>query len=67
MGVGCYWEVYDMVRIYVRKRGKFGLKRLLRIVLLVWVEYMVEEVEVLVVKFRKEGYSMVMIGMIFCD
>ena len=54
-----------MARMYARKRGKSGSKRPL--VRADWVEYSGEEVEKLVVKLAKDGYSSAMIGTVLRD
>lgn len=51
--------------MYARKKGKSGSKKPLTKV--TWVEYSPEEVEQLVVKLGKEGYSSAMIGLILRD
>ncbi|HIQ49753.1 MAG TPA: 30S ribosomal protein S15 [Nanoarchaeota archaeon] len=54
-----------MARMYARKKGKSGSKKPLTKA--TWVEYTPEEVEQLVVKLAKEGYSSAMIGLILRD
>lgn len=54
-----------MARMYARKKGKSGSKKPLTKA--TWVEYSPEEVEQLVVKLAKEGYSSAMIGLILRD
>jgi small subunit ribosomal protein S15 len=54
-----------MARMYARKRGKSGSKKPLTKA--TWVEYKKEEVERLVCKLAKEGYSSAMIGLILRD
>lgn len=54
-----------MARMYARKKGKSGSKKPLTKA--TWVEYNAEEVEQLVVKLAKEGYSSAMIGLILRD
>lgn len=54
-----------MARMYARKKGKSGSKKPLTKA--TWVEYSAEEVEQLVVKLAKEGYSSAMIGLILRD
>ncbi|WP_297495880.1 30S ribosomal protein S15 [Thermococcus sp.] len=56
-----------MARIHARKRGKSGSKKPPRTAPPTWVEYTAEEVEGLVIKLRKEGYSAAMIGTILRD
>lgn len=66
-GAGRHREVYGMARIHARRRGKSGSKKPPRTAPPAWVEYTAEEVEGLVVKLRKEGYSAAMIGTILRD
>ncbi|NOZ82032.1 MAG: 30S ribosomal protein S15 [Candidatus Micrarchaeota archaeon] len=54
-----------MARMYARKRGKSGSTK--PVVKADWVEYSGEEVERLVVKLAKDGYSSAMIGTILRD
>lgn len=54
-----------MARMYARKKGKSGSKKPLTKA--TWVEYSAEEVEQLVLKLAKEGYSSAMIGLILRD
>jgi small subunit ribosomal protein S15 len=54
-----------MARMYARKKGRSGSKKPLTKA--TWVEYSPEEVEQLVVKLAKEGYSSAMIGLILRD
>ncbi|AEC51509.1 30S ribosomal protein S15P [Pyrococcus sp. NA2] len=56
-----------MARMHARKRGKSGSKRPPRTAPPIWLEYTVEDIENLVVKLRKEGYSTAMIGTILRD
>jgi small subunit ribosomal protein S15 len=56
-----------MARLHTYKRGKSGSKRPPRTTAPTWVEYTSEEVENLVIKLRKEGYSAAMIGTILRD
>ena len=54
-----------MARMYARKKGKSGSKKPLTKA--TWVEYSPEEVEQLVIKLAKEGYSSAKIGLILRD
>ncbi|MDD5416807.1 MAG: 30S ribosomal protein S15 [Candidatus Aenigmarchaeota archaeon] len=54
-----------MARMYARKRGKSGSKK--PIVSAKWVEYKKEDVERLVVKLAKDGYSIPKIGQTLRD
>jgi len=56
-----------MARMYARKRGKHGSKKPPIKVPPTWVKYKKEEVEKLVIKFAKEGYSTAMIGTLLRD
>ncbi len=56
-----------MARMHSRKRGKSGSKRPPRTAAPDWVTYSAKEVESLVLKLRKEGYTAAMIGMILRD
>lgn len=56
-----------MARMYARKRGKHGSKRPPVRIPPKWLTYKKEEVEKLVVKLAKEGYSSAMIGLILRD
>jgi len=53
--------------MHARKRGKSGSKRPYRVVAPNWVEYPAEEVEGLVKKLAKEGYTQSMIGTVLRD
>ncbi|MBC7095668.1 30S ribosomal protein S15 [Thermococcus sp.] len=56
-----------MARLHARKRGKSGSKKPPRTAPPTWVDYTAEEVENLVVKLRKDGHSVAMIGTILRD
>jgi len=56
-----------MARMHSRKRGKSGSTRPARLEKPVWVEYSAEEVENLVVKLARKGFSTSMIGVILRD
>ncbi len=54
-----------MARMHARKKGKSGSTK--PVTKATWVEYKPEEVEQLVVKLAKEGYTSAMIGQILRD
>lgn len=54
-----------MARIYARKKGKSGSKKPDRKA--TWVTYSPEEVEKLVIKFRKQGLQTAKIGLLLRD
>jgi len=56
-----------MARMHTRKHGRAGSKRPLRETKPSWVTMGKEEVEQLVIKLRKEGYTKSRIGMILRD
>lgn len=56
-----------MARMHSRKKGKSGSTRPARLEKPVWVEYSAEEVENLVVKLARKGYSASMIGVVLRD
>jgi len=56
-----------MARMHARKRGKHGSKKPPIKTPPKWVRYKQEEVEKLVIKLAKEGYSSAMIGLILRD
>ena len=56
-----------MARLYARKRGKAGSKRLYRDNPPEWVQLSPEEIESLIVELAKKGYSSAMIGIILRD
>ncbi|MHA1291226.1 MAG: 30S ribosomal protein S15 [Promethearchaeota archaeon] len=56
-----------MARLHSRKKGKSGSTRPSRLEKPTWVEYTAEEVENLVVKLARKGYSKSMIGIILRD
>ncbi|HDM05741.1 MAG TPA: 30S ribosomal protein S15 [Candidatus Aenigmarchaeota archaeon] len=56
-----------MARMHARKRGKSGSKKPPTKTPPKWLKYKKEEVEKLVIKFAKEGYSSAMIGLILRD
>jgi small subunit ribosomal protein S15 len=56
-----------MARLHSRKRGKSGSTRPPRLEKPVWVERSAEEVENLVIKLARKGYSKSMIGIILRD
>ena len=56
-----------MARIYSHKRGKSGSTKPYRTTKPAWVTYTPEQVEQLVVKLAKDGYSPAMIGTILRD
>ena len=56
-----------MARMHSRKKGRSGSTRPARLEKPVWVEYSVEEVENLVVKLARKGYSASMIGVVLRD
>ncbi|MGQ4874222.1 MAG: 30S ribosomal protein S15 [Promethearchaeia archaeon] len=56
-----------MARLHSRKKGKSGSTRPSRLEKPPWVEYTAEEVEDLVVKLARKGYSKSMIGIILRD
>ena len=56
-----------MARLHSRKKGKSGSTRPPRLEKPVWIERSAEEVENLVVKLAKKGYSKSIIGIILRD
>lgn len=56
-----------MARMYARKRGKSGSKRLYRDKPPEWVPLTPEEIEKKIVELAEKGYSMAMIGLILRD
>lgn len=56
-----------MARMHARRRGKSGSKRPLSKAPPSWIKLTPEEVEALIVKYAKEGYSPSMIGIILRD
>ncbi len=56
-----------MARLHSRKKGKSGSTRPSRLEKPVWVERSAEDVEGLVVKLARKGYSKSMIGIILRD
>lgn len=56
-----------MARMYARRRGKHGSKRLYRDKPPSWVKLSPEEVEKLVVELAKKGFKPAMIGLILRD
>ncbi|MFX1321156.1 MAG: 30S ribosomal protein S15 [Promethearchaeota archaeon] len=56
-----------MARMHSRKKGRAGSRRPARLEKPVWVEYSAEEVENLVVKLARKGYSASMIGVVLRD
>ena len=56
-----------MARIYSHRRGKHGSKRPFATAPPAWVQYTPKEVEQLVVKLAKDGYSPEMIGLVLRD
>ncbi len=56
-----------MARMHSRKKGRSGSTRPARLEKPVWVEYSAEEVENLVVKLARKGYSASMIGVVLRD
>ena len=56
-----------MARLHSRKKGKSGSTRPPRLEKPVWVERSAEEVETLVVKLARKGFSKSMIGIILRD
>jgi len=56
-----------MARLHSRKKGKSGSLRPSRLEKPVWVEHSAEEVEDLVLKLARKGYSKSMIGIILRD
>ncbi len=56
-----------MARLYARKRGKSGSKRLYRDKAPEWIPLTPEEIENIIVDLAKKGYSMAMIGIILRD
>jgi small subunit ribosomal protein S15 len=56
-----------MARMHSRKHGKSGSTRPARLEKPVWIEHSAEEVENLVAKLAKRGYSKSMIGIILRD
>ena len=56
-----------MARLYARRRGKSGSKRLYRDNPPEWVPLSPEEIESLIVDLAKKGYSSAMIGLILRD
>jgi small subunit ribosomal protein S15 len=56
-----------MARMHSRKRGKAGSKRPSTKTVPKWVRYKKDEVEKIVLKLAKEGYSTSQIGMILRD
>lgn len=56
-----------MARLYARKRGKSGSKRLYRDNPPEWVPLSPEEIESIIIDLAKKGYSSAMIGMILRD
>jgi len=56
-----------MARMYARKRGKAGSKRLYRDRIPEWISLSPEEVESLIIELAKKGYSTAMIGIILRD
>ncbi|MEM1583282.1 MAG: 30S ribosomal protein S15 [Nitrososphaerota archaeon] len=56
-----------MARMHARRRGKSGSKRPISRLPPSWLKVTPEEVEALVVKYAKEGYSPSLIGVILRD
>ena len=56
-----------MARMHSRKKGRSGSTHPARLEKPVWVEYSAEEVENLVVKLARKGYSASMIGVVLRD
>ena len=56
-----------MARMYSRKKGKSGSTRPLKTSQQSWVRYSAKEVEQLILKLAKSGYSKSMIGLIMRD
>ncbi len=56
-----------MARLYARKRGKSGSKRLYRDKAPNWVTLAPEEIENIIIELARKGYSTSMIGIILRD
>lgn len=56
-----------MARLYARKRGKSGSKRLYRDNAPDWVSLTPEEIENMIIELARKGYSTAMIGIILRD
>ncbi|MBS3102231.1 30S ribosomal protein S15 [Candidatus Woesearchaeota archaeon] len=56
-----------MARMYSRKRGKSGSKKPIKKAMPTWLRYKAKEIELLIVKFAKEGKSASEIGLILRD
>ncbi|MHA1689320.1 MAG: 30S ribosomal protein S15 [Promethearchaeota archaeon] len=56
-----------MARLHSRKKGKSGSTRPSRLEKPVWIEHSAEEVEEVVTKLARKGYSQSMIGIILRD
>ncbi len=56
-----------MARMYARKRGRSGSKRVYRDEKPDWVEYEADDVKKIIIKHYREGKSMAEVGMILRD